>query len=179
MFHRPTCAGAHHVLLVVVGDPVRTYKHIVLLLGHLHVSARCMCLLPGCRVHRLFKPSAFGKREKISLHRCPTNHGFSRRPLAPLGPCTLRKTRLAALHLTPWVHHQDPSIIRKVSISCLSVPVMHVIEPRVFLVPNSSIYQPQQQVPYGGTSTQSAQPPSSHQTPPFPSPFVQGYPRTP
>ena len=56
-----------------------------------------------------------------------------------------------------------------------SVPVMHVIEPHEFLVPNSSVYEPQQPAPYGGTFTQST---FTQQTPPFPIPLVQKYPPT-
>jgi len=40
MFHRPTCAGAHDVLLVVVGDPIRTYQRFALPFDCPHVSAR-------------------------------------------------------------------------------------------------------------------------------------------
>jgi len=40
MFRRRTCAGGHDVLVVVVGDPIRTYKRLGLQLGRPHVSAR-------------------------------------------------------------------------------------------------------------------------------------------
>jgi hypothetical protein len=84
MFHRPSCARDHDVL--VVGGPIQKrscYHFVVLMSLRLH-TARGTCLLPGCLVYWLYKALCFWevREEEVSkaLHRCQIRHSFSPSP---------------------------------------------------------------------------------------------------
>lgn len=113
----------------------------------------------GASYINYLKPVAFRKQEKISVSTPMSDQpSFLSQTSGPLGSMYSSRNAPRSSTSPPM----DP-------------PPGSVYRPEM---PSSSIHQPRQQVPYGGTSTQPAQPPLAPQTPSFPTPSTQGYPPT-